>query len=103
MGLGKTVTAIGLDAERRRAALTEAQQQWMMGGRKMTLVVTLKSLLGMWEEHFKEWAPKLSVMVVDAKKRAPFVTSVLAGGHDVYVCHWDILRLETDLRRVRWL
>jgi SNF2 family DNA or RNA helicase len=103
MGLGKTVTAILLDKKRREQKLSENQVDWMMGGRKMTLVVTLKTLLGMWEDHFADWAPELKVSVVDTKNRQAFVKTVLEGSADVYVCHWDMLRLETDLRRVRWL
>jgi SNF2 family DNA or RNA helicase len=103
MGLGKTVTAILLDKVRREQKLGEGQIVWMRGGKKMTLVVTLKSLLGMWEDHFAEWAPELKVSVIDTKNRQPFVKSVLDGSADVYVCHWDMLRLELDLRRVRWL
>lgn len=103
MGLGKTVVAIALDRVRRTQQLTEARIDWLNDSRKMTLVVTLKSLLGMWEEHFNEWAPELKVMIIDPKDRGTFVKAVLNQEADVFVCHWEVVRMEADLRSMRWL
>lgn len=111
MGLGKTVTAILLDRVRRTQELSLAQQNWTTNfgrmpidqRRKKTLVVTLKSVLGMWEEHFNQWAPELKVKVINTKNRQDFVAAVMNGTYDVYVMHWEGVRLEPILNSVRWL
>jgi SNF2 family DNA or RNA helicase len=106
MGLGKTVTAITLDKTRRGADLRPEWISWLKGGRpsyrKMTLVVTLKSTIGMWVEHFKEWAPELKVVSIDTTNRWPFVEAILKQKYDVYVCHWEALRFEEKIRYARW-
>lgn len=100
MGLGKTVTAIELDKRRREV---EAYHNKRDPKSMKTLVVTLKSMLGSWEEHFATWNPALRVEVVDPKQRQSFVNACLAGTADVYICHWDILRLVPELQNRKWL
>lgn len=99
MGLGKTVTAIELDRRRR---LSETYYNKRTRASMKTLVVTLKSLVGSWEKHFKEWNPEVVVCTIDPKNRTAFVASVLSGSADVYICHWEAVRLIDDLRKVKW-
>lgn len=103
MGLGKTVIAIELDKERRCTQLDHGQTTWLKGSRKMTLIVAPKSLLSSWADHFADWNPSLKVLVIDSKDRTSFVNAALAGTADVFICNWDVLRLEPNLRKVRWL
>jgi SNF2 family DNA or RNA helicase len=108
MGTGKTVTAILLDRKRRETQYSAAQAVWLFGrsherSAKPTLVVTLKSVLGSWAEHFHDWAPELKVKLIDPKNRADFMAAVANQSYDVYICHWEALRLEPNLNTVRWL
>jgi SNF2 family DNA or RNA helicase len=103
MGTGKTVMAIALDKVRRETDLPEAQLKWLNGCRKMTLIVVPKSTLGGWKEHLEAWAPELSCIVIDTTNRSPFVEAVLSRSHDVYICHWDALRLEPKICWTPWL
>ena len=103
MGLGKTVTAIELDRQWRQFDHGEGQQQWIGNTRKMTLVVTLKSLVSMWEEHFAEWNPGLKVLSSTTMARSALCASALAESADVFIVNWETLRLEPSLANIRWL
>lgn len=103
MGLGKTVTAIALDHERRVAKLSERQSEWLHGRRKMTLVVSLKSMLSAWEEHFATWAPDLKVVSLTTTARSFLVEQALKQEADVFIVNWETLRLEPKLCHVPWL
>lgn len=96
MGLGKTVTAIALDVERRKKLDQPVK----------TLVVCPLSVVSgsdsSWTEHFRKWAPHLSVMPINNKNREPFMEAVEAGYFDVYICHWPMLRLEPELEKYPW-
>lgn len=100
MGLGKTVQGIALDKMRRELQRAEFQAKYK--GKAMTLVVAPLSTLGGWANHFKDWQPELRVEVIDTKNRPAFVKSFQAGKADVYICHWDSLRLMPELRKVFW-
>lgn len=94
MGLGKTVEAIALDKERRRR-----EPQW----RKRTLVVCpMSAVVSVWEKHFKDWQPELSVCTLDPKDRSTFIKEMTAGTYDVYIMHWDAVRLIPDLAKFNW-
>lgn len=94
MGIGKTVEAILLDRKRRHGAPKPAR----------TLVITPSSVVSSWEDHFQDWAPELSVIAIDRKNRQPFIDAAKQATHDVYIMHWDALRLIIDeIRSVRWL
>lgn len=93
MGTGKTVEAILLDHHRREGAYWPAR----------TLVVSPKAVTDSWRRHYAQWAPTRRVIVMDPKNRAPFMKAVKDGTHDVYIMHWDALRLEEDLTKVNWV
>lgn len=97
MGLGKTVTAIELDRRRRRSESFHNKRTGMK-----TLVVTLKSVMSSWEDHFQEWNPQLKILTIDSKNRTAFTASITSGTYDVYICHWEALRLMPELQRRKW-
>lgn len=101
MGLGKTVEAIALDLNYRRRSHMDYKGQ--------TLVVTLKSVMGAWEKHYKEWAPWLKVVVIDSKNRDKFLAALKARTgsglpeYQVFILHWQVLRyIAEDLKDIFW-
>lgn len=93
MGTGKTYEAIALDLARRSLTPTP----------KKTLVVAPLTILEtVWVEHYNKLAPHLKVYMVDHKARAGFLKA-LKEPYDIYVCHWEGVRLmEESLRQVKW-
>lgn len=89
MGLGKTVTAIAIDKMKR-------ELQHNPHGR--TLVIAPLSVLDVWREHLALWNPSLTVRVIDPKNRA----LLLSKPADVYIVHWDALRLMPELNKHQW-
>lgn len=101
MGLGKTVQAIVLDKERRAKYTAAFHERYK--GKAMTLVVAPLSTLGAWKEHFDEWQPSLRVTVINPKYRERFVQDALHGKYDVFICHWESLRLMPELAsKIMW-
>lgn len=88
MGSGKSVIGTALDSVRREQAVEQAP----------TLVVAPLSVLNHWERHFHEMTD-LKVQVVNPKKRDAFL-DVEA---QVFICHWDVLRLMPELTKQQWL
>jgi SNF2 family DNA or RNA helicase len=86
MGTGKTYEAIALDILARYEG----------GG--FTLVVAPLSTHGSWEEHFHQLT-NCRTAVVDPKDRMKFLKIPA----DVYIVHWDALRLIPQLKDVKWL
>jgi len=80
MGTGKTAQAIA--ALELRAAYP-------------ALVVCPKSAKAGWVREFKRWAPHRDVVIVGGS--ALQRRKALAESHDVYVVHWDALRLHSRL------
>jgi SNF2 family DNA or RNA helicase len=89
MGLGKTVEAVLLD---------KIKRQQTPAAKKRTLVVAPLSVLDVWREHFAEWAPELTVAVLDPKDR----NDLFKQNVDVYIVHWDSLRLMPGLNKRQW-
>lgn len=99
MGLGKTVEAIALDKEKR----TKYGPEFSQRGKPMTLVITPLSVFGSWLEHFAKWAPHLKVAIIDPKNREPFLFAIKRARADIYICHWEALRLIRDgLQKIHW-
>lgn len=100
MGLGKTIEAITLDSKYRRDAGVDYTAK--------TLVVTMTSVMGAWEKHYKEWAPWLKVIVINRKNRNLFLEALKAptthkSGYQIFVCHWQVLRFIADeLKATTW-
>lgn len=100
MGLGKTIEAILLDKERRLKYEGEYKSK---GQRPKTLVITYTSVMGTWRDHFADWQPQLKTYVIDRKNRPAF-TRALDDDYDVYIMHWDVIRLMVDdLKKINWL
>lgn len=92
MGLGKTVEAVALDTLRRKKFV----------GVKKTLVLCPLSVISSWEDHFAEWAPELKVCSIDRKNRVSFENALVIGRADVYIMHWDVVRLIPELLEHTW-
>lgn len=92
MGLGKTVQAIMLDAARR--------EKWP-GYIDRTLVVAPLSVHKSWEKHFEQWT-KLAVYRINTKRRDIFLEEIKNRSYDVYICHWESLRLMPELQKFFW-
>lgn len=103
MGLGKTIEAILLDKERRLAQDRIYPEGNGLNWSRKTLVVTFATVMGSWQDHFADWQPGLRVYVIDRKNRPAFVRA-LEEDYDVYIMHWDVIRLMVDdLKKVNWL
>lgn len=105
MGTGKTYEAVALDLIRRKMAPD--------GSHPKTLVVAPLTILETtWERKFNELAPHLRTIVIDPKNRKKFVEALQSDEYDVYIIHWDVLRIlapkrakkgqPTPLRDVFW-
>lgn len=92
MGLGKTVEGVALDVERRK----------LYQGAKKTLVICPLSIISNWVDHFAEWAPELKVYPIDRKNRTAFENAVVIGRADVFIVHWDVVRLIPELLKHNW-
>lgn len=96
MGTGKTYEAIALDRLRRGVEGDHTDP--------VTLVVAPLTILeSTWARKFQELAPNLRVEVIDPKARVKFVTALRNRTADVYILHWDVLRIiKEDLQKVFW-
>lgn len=96
MGTGKTYQAIALDLLRREGIGDHSDAP-------ITLVIApLSTLESVWEAKFKELAPHLRTNVINPKARGKFLSAVRDRTADVYICHWESLRLMPELRQVYW-
>jgi SNF2 family DNA or RNA helicase len=85
MGTGKTVAAIELDLRHRMD----------IPGRLPTLVIApLTTLKATWEDHFNRLAPHLTTHVINPKSRPDFVRALKNNEADVYILHWQAIRLK---------
>lgn len=82
MGTGKTHEAIALD------------QLWWPDTKKPTLVVTpLNTITSPWIEKYEMQAPEVDVYPIDRKNRDMFLRALKKGSADVFLMHWDALRM----------
>lgn len=92
MGLGKTVEAIALDTIRRSTN----------GPGKTLVVCPLTGVVDSWVTHYRDWRPDLNVRRINPKKRHLLFHD--DEDIDVYVIHWDAVRLMVDdLKSRSWL
>lgn len=97
MGTGKTREALALDHCHRVAK----RPKW--SGRMCTLVVAPGATHTVtWLKHFNELLPDLRVVLVDPKDRDGSWQRFLKAG-DVFVVHWEALRLMPQLQKVVWV
>lgn len=97
MGTGKTHEAIAID------------QNWWDGTpaatRKATygtLIVAPLNTFDSWQEKYALQAPHLDVVTIDRKNRAAFVKAVQQKKGDVFLMHWDALRLMPELQKLQF-
>lgn len=94
MGLGKSIQAVTLDRIRR-------EKQPNLVRRPKTLVITYIGIFSSWVDHF-ETETNLRVITINPRNRAPFMESLFTDQHDVYVVHWQALRLLPELAEIEW-
>jgi SWI/SNF-related matrix-associated actin-dependent regulator 1 of chromatin subfamily A len=91
MGTGKTHCAIALDMhwyekEKNKGVKVEP-----------TLIVAPLNTHDSWQEKYAVQNPEADVYTIDRKNREGFLRALKAGTHDVYLMHWDALRLMPEL------
>lgn len=94
MGLGKSIQAVTLDRLRR-------EKQPNIVKRPKTLVITYISIFSSWVETF-ESETDLRVIALKPKNRKEFIESLFNDHHDVYVLHWQVLRLIPEIAEIEW-
>jgi len=96
MGTGKTLEAIQL-----------MDQWWEQHKQLPDLVVAPLNTFDGWLDKFQQMKPETDLVVIDRKNRGAFVSALERrasgrGGGDVFLCHWDALRLMPELRKVQF-
>jgi len=94
MGLGKSLQAVTLDQMRR-------EKHPNLLKRPKTLVVTYLGIFSSWQEHFN-LQTNLRVVTIDPKNRKPFLLDLFTDSADVFVVHWQVLRLLPELTEIEW-
>lgn len=89
MGTGKTIQAVAIDSKHRE--LHEGK----------TLVVCPLSVMTNWKDHFETYSD-LKVRVLNTKNKQTR-DWLLNEEADIYVVHWEALRLMPQLAKVDWL
>lgn len=94
MGLGKTLQAVELDRRRRiiNPNLTPNPK---------TLVVTYLGIFSGWEKEFRGQTD-LRIHTLNPKNRKPFILDMLTDSADVFIVHWQALRLMPELQEIKW-
>jgi SNF2 family DNA or RNA helicase len=91
MGTGKTLEAIELD------------QLWFdKKTQKPTLIVAPLNTFDGWLDKYEKQAPDIDVTVIDRKDRDKFVQSIKRRQGDVFLMHWDALRLMPELQEIQF-
>src|SRR6478752_738660 len=90
MGTGKTHEAIALD------------EQWNSEGKKPTLVIAPLNTHTSWQEKYSDQAPATDVITIDRKNRGLFYNAARSGRGDVFLMHWDALRLMPELQDIHF-
>lgn len=94
MGLGKTLEAIATDREWRLNRGTTKSK---------TLIIAPLTVLSNWVQHYRWAVPNLKVCCIDPKNRAAFAQAIKKGEHQIYLIHWDALRLlQEALAKTEW-
>lgn len=97
MGLGKTLEAIELDRVKRKHSPTSLRFDT-----NKTLILAPLTPVGSWEDHYSWCLPEMRVAALDPKNRGAFLRAVTQGKHDIYLMHWDALRLMPELAEREW-
>lgn len=94
MGLGKTLQAVTLDLRRREKNPT-------LVDKPKTLVVTYLGIFSGWADTFQRQS-ELRVATINPKKRNEFMFKLFNDEADVYIVHWQVLRLLPELQEINW-
>jgi len=94
MGLGKSIQAVTLDKQRR-------EKNPNLVKRPKTLVITYIGIFSSWVETFEN-ETDLRVICLNPRNRRDFLLSLFSDSHDVYVVHWQVLRLMPELAEIEW-
>lgn len=92
MGSGKTHIGIALDNIWYRTATVK----------RPTLIVCPINVFGSWVDKYEWQSPETDVFVIDRKNRQGFIDAIKAGKADVYIMHWDALRLLPELAKIKF-
>lgn len=87
MGCGKTHIAIALD------------EMWYTQSKRPTLVIAPINTFDSWVEKYAEQSPQSDVTVIDRKNRTDFLEKIRKRQGDVFVMHWDAVRLMPELQK----
>lgn len=106
MGLGKTLEAIELDRVKRLNSIGPSflgpEKPGTITGGAKTLILAPLTPVGSWEDHYSWCLPEMRVAALDPKNRGAFLRAVGQGKHDIYLMHWDALRLMPELAEREW-
>lgn len=86
MGTGKTYEGIMLD------------EIWNAKGKLPTLIIAPLNTFDGWQEKYSERAPSTDVVTIDRKNRGAFTEAIRRRHGDVFLTHWEALRLMPELR-----
>lgn len=95
MGSGKTYKGIALDLNHREEIATTRFKG------AATLVIAPLAVLDMWVAKYNELAPELRTYRINPKSKKTR-EEIYKADADVYVVHWDCLRLLPDLARAQF-
>lgn len=87
MGTGKTHTAIATMIEWRKQVFVTT------GAALPILIITPLNTFESWNDKLKKQAPELKVFTLNPKQRIPFINAILDFEADVYIMHWESVRL----------
>lgn len=94
MGLGKSLQAVALDRLRRT-------KQPDLVRRPKTLVITYIGIFSSWIEHFEN-ETDLRVVCINPRNRLKFMEALFHDQADVYIVHWQAVRLMPELAEIEW-
>lgn len=94
MGLGKTLQAVELDRQRRI-------KQPNLVKHPKTLVVTYLGIFSGWEKEFARQTD-LRITTLNPKKRKDFLLDMFTDAADVFIMHWQAVRLMPELQEIKW-
>ena len=95
MGVGKTVTGIGLDLDLRK-------RHGKPGGHFRTLIICQKNGISIWVRHLLWFGVANNrILAINPGDRSPFEKEMRKGAwrHSYFICHWDVLTKLEDLSR----
>lgn len=92
MGTGKTHEAIALDNIWYATAKVKLP----------TLVICPINVFSSWADKYRWQSPDTDVFVIDRKDRNGFIKAIKGGKADVYIMHWDALRLLPELAKIKF-